>query len=177
MADQTEEPIKFPEPTTYRLTVITARFSRYLGPVYAERYGLNRAAWRTLAYVARRGPLSPKDIGSSIVIDPAMITRAITTLVKKRFLRRTVDEADRRRVVLRVTARGQEVFNEISGVIAGLEKVLLETLTDAEKATFSTILDKIDGQLERHFPLDEVPKRPRNAVRKRPKETETAASE
>jgi DNA-binding MarR family transcriptional regulator len=136
---------------SFRLTLISTRFARFVAPLYANRYKLTRPAWRTLAYIDRAQPLAPKDIGPRIAVDPAMITRAINLLVEKRYISRKVDPDDHRRVILRTTAKGAQVCRAIGELITTYDELLLAPLTPAEKATLGAILEKLEAQIESRF--------------------------
>src|SRR5688572_10776416 len=118
----------------FRMTLISSRFARFVSPLYTVRYGLNRTAWRTLAFVARREPLAQRDLGGSIIVDPAAVTRSIEVLAKKEFITRETDPNDRRRIILRLTASGRKVFSEIGGMIEQYDALLVSALTSQERA-------------------------------------------
>jgi DNA-binding MarR family transcriptional regulator len=154
---------------SYRLTMISTRFARFVAPLYADRHSLSRPAWRTLAYISRHQPLSAKDVGERIAVDPAMITRAIALLVEHGLVSRETDPADQRRVILRTTRRGNEVFRDITSLITKFDNVLLETLTASERACLEGILDKLEARIEERFAgavaEERAPKRRRRVTR------------
>jgi DNA-binding MarR family transcriptional regulator len=142
---------------TYRMTLISSRFARFVSPLYTVRYGLNRTAWRTLAFIAAREPLAQRDLGGSIIVDPAAVTRSIEVLAKKEFITRETDPNDRRRIILRLTASGRKVHAEIGGMIEQYDAQLVSGLTAQEKTALARILDKLEEQIEANFPVGETP--------------------
>ena len=78
----------------------------------ADRYvvpqDLPMPAWRSLAVIARFGPLSAGELGARTSSDPFRVVRAIDLLVKRGMITRTPDPADRRRARLDRDTRSDE---------------------------------------------------------------------
>jgi len=69
--------------------------------------------WRCLAQVAQRPGASMSDLVEVLVMAPATASRAVDALVDVGLLYRGLDPADRRRVVLRISAEGQQVLDDL----------------------------------------------------------------
>jgi DNA-binding MarR family transcriptional regulator len=59
-----------------------------------------------------------------------------------------VDEKDRRKASLRLTAQGRKVYNDIEKFVVRVERELTAALDARELATLQQSLDKLDRQLE-----------------------------
>ena len=57
------------------------------------------------------------DLAESVYKDPASITRILDLLIKKDYVRKRVNEADRRRYDLILTKTGQQVHNDMIEVV------------------------------------------------------------
>jgi DNA-binding MarR family transcriptional regulator len=132
---------------SYRLTVLASRFAKFVAPIYTTRHGLNVAAWRILANIARHQPLSQKELGEYTVTDAPKVTRALAELERRKYISREVDPNDRRRAVLRLTAKGRSVFEDVGSIITRADQALLEGLAPDERRALLSALEKMEKQM------------------------------
>ena len=118
----------------YELSVVVNRVSAMLARAYTERYRLSVTGWRIVGVLANYQPLSAKQLAELTAMNPVAITRAIGALLRLRMVRRTVDRADRRRVVLRLSDKGLAAYREVMPVAMGIEAALLEGLSAEDRA-------------------------------------------
>lgn len=95
---------------------------------------------RTL-YFLSRGPQRMKDISDHLMRGMPSATSMIDRLVKKGYVERVPDPADRRVVLCRITEPGREMLDRFSRMGAVGFEAISESLTDDE-------LDKIAPALE-----------------------------
>ena len=67
----------------------------------------------------------------------------INIMVKNGFLKRSINEKDRRRFILKITARGVEVIKKITPIIMDNRAKSLHGITQDELEQLTTILKKI----------------------------------
>jgi DNA-binding MarR family transcriptional regulator len=132
---------------SYRLSVLSAHFARFVAPIYVTRHGLNVAAWRILANIARHQPLSQKELAEYTAVDATKVTRAIDMLVQMKFVIREVDANDRRRAVLTLTDKGRAVFEDVAAIITRADDALLSTLDPAERRALLSALEKMETEM------------------------------
>jgi DNA-binding MarR family transcriptional regulator len=132
----------------YRFSLISARLSNLIEPIYASRHDLTMPAWRSLAVIARYQPLTATQLTSLTSSDAVKVTRAIELLVRRGLIRRDVDKNDRRRASLRLTAARRKVYRDIEEFVVRVENELAAALDAHELATFRKCLDKLQLQLE-----------------------------
>jgi DNA-binding MarR family transcriptional regulator len=133
---------------SYRFGMVTSRVGAVLASTYATRHELTMPAWRSLAVIARHGPLSAGELGEKTSSDPYRVVRAIDLLVKRGLITRNLDPADRRRAYLELTAAGRKTYEEIEKSAVAVEGFLREGLTAQEVQDLLRILTKIDAQVE-----------------------------
>ena len=133
----------------YRLSVAANRVSRVFARRYSEAYGLSIPEWRVLAVVGRFGTVSPSTVGEWTTMDKVKVSRAAATLVARGLLRQTQDPADGRARVLRMTRKGQRVFESVVPIARRLEEELTEGLSRAEWTSFQRTLAKLHAHVER----------------------------
>ena len=136
--------------TAYRFSMLAAQSTRCMGDLY-RKLGLTVGGWRTLSIIGRYEPIYPGSIAERTSVDPDKVTRAVDRLVAKGFVARKVDAADRRRIVLRLTARGRRVYTEIDQVRRAVEEKFLSVLTRDEFARFNALMDKLEAHARRIF--------------------------
>lgn len=136
--------------SAYRFALLSAQTTRSLTGLY-RKHGLTVGGWRTLSLIGNYQPIHPSSIAERTSVDPDKVTRAVDRLVDKGLVVRKTDKVDRRRVVLRLTARGLRAYNEIEKVRRQVEVEFLGVLSKEELASFYVILEKLEAQARRMF--------------------------
>lgn len=134
--------------TGYRFGLIAARLGSFIAPMYEERYELTMPAWRSLAVIARHQPLTAAQLATLTSSDGSKVARAIDLLVRRGLIHRDLDEADRRRASLRLSADGRKVYRDIEKFVVRVERKLMAALDPHEVEILRRSLDKLDHQLE-----------------------------
>ncbi len=138
----------------YRLAVIAKRLEQTLADMHAKTLGISIGNWKIMRVVGLFGPLSATEVGNRTGLDPDKITRAVDALVQRGYVIRKDDEADRRRVVLTLSAKGRRVHDKIDGVAGAMEAEFLSVLTAEESKILRSALTKLeehsDGRFGRH---------------------------
>jgi DNA-binding MarR family transcriptional regulator len=135
---------------TYRFAMLSAMSMRSAAGLLRRR-GLTLVGWRTLSLIGRHEPVHPSSIAERTSVDPDKVTRAVDRLVAKSYVARKADHADRRRVVLTLTASGQRIYAEIEAVRRGMERKFLSALSPQECRRFFESLSKLEAQARRLF--------------------------
>lgn len=136
--------------SAYRFALIAAQTTRSLTWLY-RKHGLTVGGWRTLSLIGRYQPVHPSTIAERTSVDPDKVTRAVDRLVQKGYVVRSTDKVDRRRVVLRLTARGLQAYNEIEKTRRKVEVEFLGVLGKEELASFYALLEKLEAQARHMF--------------------------
>lgn len=135
----------------YRFSMLAAQVTRCTSDLY-RKHGLTVGGWRTLSIIGRYEPIHPSGIAARTSVDADKVTRAVDRLVANGLVARKTDPRDRRRIVIRLTARGRRVHYEIDQVRRVTEEKLLSVLTQDEVARFYAALGKLEVQAARIFP-------------------------
>ena len=94
-----------------RLRVAIARLSRRLR--HHELAGLTPTQLSALATVERAGPLRLGDVAAAEGIAPSTLTRIVTALEERAYVKRCAVPGDARASTLAITPRGHEVLERI----------------------------------------------------------------
>jgi DNA-binding MarR family transcriptional regulator len=133
---------------SYRFGLVAARMGAVMAARYVAPHDLTVPAWRSLAVIARYGPLSAGDLGARTSSDPFRVVRAIDLLVSRRLITRDPDPRDRRRARLELTDAGRALYEQIEqGAIAN-ERFVRAGLTAQELRLLESMLGRIDAQVQ-----------------------------
>lgn len=131
------------ESLPHAFTVVATRVSTTLQKMYTERFGLSVVGWRLIAILGSHSPLSAKALAELTAMDQVSISRALEQLVSKRLVSRRVDPTDRRRVVLRLGKRGEEVYNEVVPVLQAADTAITSGLSADESRTLRQLMKRV----------------------------------
>ena len=127
----------------YRLSVLANTISAAMATAYAERFELSIPEWRILAVLARLPGLSSAQVAERTAMDKVAVSRAVAALVRARRVERSIEESDRRRSRLRLTARGSAVYNEVVPWALAYEDAVLRGLPSRARRNLDTLLDEL----------------------------------
>jgi len=127
----------------HAFSVVATRISVMLEKMYSQQFGLSVVGWRIVAILGTHFPLSAKALGELTAMDQVSISRAVEQLASKKLVSRRVDLADRRRVVLRLSKKGEEVYNQIVPVLYAGERALVSGLSESDEATLRRIMESM----------------------------------
>ena len=131
----------------FRLWHLSARMTKAVGRIYAERFGVAAAEWRALAVLGRSGPMTFSELQERAAMDKVRVSRTITTLMQKDYISREVDPFDLRRITLALTEAGKAVYNEIVPHILSVERDILASLTPDERSALGQLISKLEDQM------------------------------
>ena len=93
----------------YRLNAAAARVSRAFAEQYRAEFGISIPEWRVLAHLFQSGDVSVRDIEARADMEKSKVSRTASRLEAAGYISKTVNDADRRLLLLRLTPKGQEL--------------------------------------------------------------------
>jgi DNA-binding MarR family transcriptional regulator len=133
----------------FRLNRLAAEVSSALSAEYAARYGLDIPEWRVLATLGfRHDACSAQYIAHCTRTHKSTISRAVTSLMKREIIERVENEDDRREFRLRLTHKGEALYEELIPRLLRREQEILSCLSAQERKDFARLLGKIEASLE-----------------------------
>ena len=135
----------------YRLSILSNRISALISEIYSDKFALSITEWRIMAVLGEYPDVSADEVSLKTQIEKSILSRAINKLVQRKLLQREFDPLDRRRSMLRLTATGLSVYDEVVPVSYDYEKALVSCLTDAEREQFSEFIDRLYQHAESPF--------------------------
>lgn len=111
-----------------RLRRAEAAIRDRLRPLLAE-HDLSMEHWRILAVIDDEPGIAMSTVASSAVVPAATLTRHMDKLVERGLVLRHVDAADRRRVVVALSARGQALATRLRAEESRADQAIAVTLS------------------------------------------------
>ena len=130
----------------YRLVSVADQVSRLISCIYTEQFNLTRPEWRILASLEELGSTSATDICAHSTQDKMTVSRAVSGLEAKGFLRRHDNPQDRRNKQLELTPAGHALYQQIVPLILEREACLLTNFSADEQATLMQLLGKLQDR-------------------------------
>jgi DNA-binding MarR family transcriptional regulator len=115
--------------------------------VIAEHFGLTATDLKALDLLQRRGALPTGEIARATGLATASVTSLVDRLERKRFVRRTRDRGDRRKVVVTLAAA---MHTRIAPLFAPLERrvrVRAARYTSAELTLVATFMNGVAADM------------------------------
>lgn len=133
----------------YRLARLLATGGGMVIRLCEGRFGITRREWRVLARLAREPDLLSSELADRIQLDRARTSRAVTSLVAKKLVRRQTGLADRRQARLALTAQGVALHEELFPLVAQINRGLLSALDADEVQRLDAALETLQKQADR----------------------------
>lgn len=127
----------------YRLSVLSNRISRSIADGYEGKFQLTLPEWRVMAVLGEEPDLSAGQVADRTAMDKVAVSRAVNKLLEMGRIERHFANEDRRRSVLALSDKGQEVYREIVPIALGYEAKLLEQFSEKEREQLETLLTKL----------------------------------
>lgn len=140
--------LQFEGGTGYLLAIAGAAMRRRWVEMLA-RFDVTPSQFKVIMSLAEVDSIGQRQLAELVGIDPRNCVPVVDSLAESDLLSREIDTKDRRRRVLRLTAKGQRLAMELESVNAGLDADLLSSLSPKEKADLrrmlTTIMDAAEG--------------------------------
>lgn len=132
----------------FRLWNLSARAGRCVIQMCEAEFGITRREWRMLAELALNEGVLSSQLAELTGLDRARTSRAITSLAVKGLVVRRPRPGDRREVLLSLTEAGQQLYERLLPRVAGINRELVSTLSQAEADTLDTLLSRLHAKAQ-----------------------------
>ncbi|HET7857018.1 MAG TPA: MarR family transcriptional regulator [Gaiellaceae bacterium] len=134
-----------------RIMGLQRRFKRSMEETLAE-HGLSHGEWKVLGALFRAGEPYQRSAGKLADVcecSSGAMTNRLDRLETEGLVRRLPDPDDRRGVLVELTAKGHEVWNESTGAQARKEALVAGALNKREKKQLNSLLRGLMLEFER----------------------------
>jgi len=129
-----------------RLGRTTRAMRRHLEQTISDVPG-GMSAWWVLRYLHRAGPQVQADIAENIGVAGSTLTRRLEQMEADGLITRTVDDADKRRVIVALSERGEALRSGQRERADATTAALLEGVSPEDLAAFGRVMERIDENL------------------------------
>jgi DNA-binding MarR family transcriptional regulator len=131
MAHSADRPARLSSITTYLLSQTSKIANRELDERLAER-GMRLRHMAVLA-VVDEGPTTQSELSRRLELDPSDVTATVDDVESAGFVVRQIDEADRRRKIVVLTASGRRELNAQDRIARRIAERLLEPVPERRR--------------------------------------------
>jgi DNA-binding MarR family transcriptional regulator len=138
----TVSPLKLEEFLPYRLAILSSVVSEALGVILA-RHGWNMGDWAVLMTLAQAPQLTAKAVGARCDMHKTKVSRILAWLLRRKLISRAANPGDLRQSFLRLTPRGQQLYDACLPATNDLMKRLEAALESGERASLDRGLARL----------------------------------
>lgn len=142
------QPVHLQQFLSYRVNRVSDAVGTIVSQVYEREVKLTLRELRVLRTVNSVPGVAHSEIVELVLFEKSLVSRLISGLVNKGYLKREIDKADARRTSLTLTRRGTAILGKADQLGVAMNDVWLASLTREEQKTFDTCLDKLTSGLE-----------------------------
>ena len=129
----------------FRLSFTSNLVSDRIARAYQALFGLTIPEWRLVAVIAESDGITQQAIGANTRMDKVTVSRAAIALVERGLVERAPNAGDRRSHLLRLTASGRALYEQVAPKALELEQRIFGSF-DAERVErFVAMLREIDA--------------------------------
>ncbi|OCP15255.1 MULTISPECIES: MarR family transcriptional regulator [unclassified Ensifer] len=117
---------------------------------YKARYQLTRPEWRTLAALGSSAcAMTATEVGTHSAMHKTKVSRAVSALEERRWLKRSEDEGDRRLEHLELTKAGRRAYGELTDLASAYQAQLDELIGASGLQALCAGLEAIERAIDR----------------------------
>jgi DNA-binding MarR family transcriptional regulator len=146
-AMSTSRRLRFEDGTGYLLAMAGAAMRRRWVEMLA-RFSVTPSQFKVIMSLAEVDSIGQRQLAELVGIDPRNCVPIVDSLAESDLLSRETDSTDRRRRVLRLTAKGRRLAKELESVNAEIDADLLSSLSPKETAELRRMLTTVMGAVE-----------------------------
>jgi DNA-binding MarR family transcriptional regulator len=111
-------------------------------------FGITRREWRLIALLAQEDGVLSSQLAERAQLDRARTSRAVTSLVDKKLIRRTPGPSDKREVRLALTDSGRKLYEQLFPLVLEVNRELLAPLNVAQAKAIDRGLDELQRRAD-----------------------------
>ena len=135
----------------YVVDKVAGHGQRVLAAAVAE-HDLALPHFAVLTALADLGPLAQHALAAHLHIHASHLVRYLDETERRGLVARERDPDDRRRLRVAITAAGEALLLELAPAVPRAEQDLLRALSPTERATLTTLLDRVLDDHDRRVP-------------------------
>jgi len=142
----------------YRLSRLQSAGGSMVIRLCEGRFGITWREWRVIAWLAQENDLLSSQLAERIRLDRARTSRAVSSLVTKKLVRRQTGTSDRRQARLALTERGRALHGDLFPLVCEINRGLLSVLPAQDVRRLDHMLTSMQQQADGMVEAAELPK-------------------
>ena len=106
-------------------------------------YKITIDQWLVIKAITENPGIMQQELAEKVFKDNASVTRIIELLVQSNYLRRTINQNDRRKTNLEVTPEGQLIIEQVQDLVMENRKVALSGINPEDLEIMNRVFNKI----------------------------------
>ena len=115
----------------------------------AEQHGLFQAEFKCLRLFGANESLNNTQISERMNLSPSRLTRIIDGLVKKGYMQRAIDPADRRNMIVTLSRRGKILTNKLNRAFVEVHEEILQDIETTQHEPLITAMEHLHSAIEK----------------------------
>jgi DNA-binding MarR family transcriptional regulator len=126
----------------YRLNLLAGLTSQALSQIYAG-HGIGIPEWRILVTLGHCGPMTGKAVGAHTHMHKTKVSRAVTSLEKRKLISRQINRDDLREAFLSLTPGGRTIYDDLVPRAVAFARDLLTVVDPADRPALDRALNSL----------------------------------
>lgn len=142
---------------SYQLDLLSESAASIVSEIYEREVKLTLRELRVLRTVGSSPGIAHSDMVGRVLFEKSLVSRLISGLVKRAYLKRSIDPVDARRIALTLTKKGATILEKADQLGMAMNDVWLSVLTSEEQKSLYRQLDKLTAgvnELARRFDVN-----------------------
>ncbi|AHI01036.1 MarR family winged helix-turn-helix transcriptional regulator [Kutzneria albida] len=135
-----------PRPSATPIGIVLTRTAKAVSRAFDERLGRaggSAALWQVLLALKTRQVGNQRELAEAVGIQGATLTHHLNAMEADGLITRERDPDNRRVHLVRLTARGDQLFHQLRGAALAHDRQLRSGLDEQEVATLARLLDRL----------------------------------
>lgn len=132
----------------YRLGRLSSAAGAMVVRLCEGGYGITRREWAVVGQLYENGSMPPSVLAEHMHRDRARTSRALTALVQKQLVLRTIPANDRRSALVDLTPAGRHLYEVLMPQIQAINSQILSALKPEEAASFDEALERLQARAQ-----------------------------
>ena len=115
----------------------------------ADEHGLFQAEFKCLRLFEVDGNMNNKDIAKRMRLSQSRLTRVMDGLVKKGYMKRKIDNSDRRNMKLSLSRRGKNLTNKLNDAFIEIHSEILQDIDISQHESLITNMEHLHSAVEK----------------------------
>ena len=115
----------------------------------AEEHGLFQAEFRCLRLFGFDESLNNKEIAKRMNLSPSRLTRIIDGLASRGYMKREIDQSDRRNMRVFLSRRGKILTNKLHKAFVEIHYEILEDIDASQHESLITAMEHLSSAIEK----------------------------